>query len=78
MKAPDIFGVVVRTIGLWLIIWGLWQMLGGVDSFIENLFSESSDNVPAYSYFFYGVPAFIFGAICLFLADWIVKITYRD
>jgi uncharacterized membrane protein YvlD (DUF360 family) len=30
------------------------------------------------SYFVFGVPEFIVGALCFFLADWIVKLAYRD
>jgi hypothetical protein len=30
------------------------------------------------SYFIFGVPEFIAGALCFFLADWIVKLAYRD
>ena len=27
MKPPDVFGIVVRTFGLYLVIWGLWNIL---------------------------------------------------
>jgi hypothetical protein len=80
MKASEIFGVVVRTIGLVVIIYGLWNMIGGCDNFIENLLQPDSEGQYAstFSYFAFGVPSFLFGAVCFFLADWIVGLAYRE
>jgi hypothetical protein len=80
MKSSDIFGVVVRTVGLLVIIWSLWQILGGIDNFLENLFPGGSDSesLPTFPYFLYGIPAFVLGTLCFFLADWIVKLAYRE
>jgi len=78
MKASDIFGVVVRTVGFLVIIYSFWQLLGGVDNFLENMIGSDGDAIPTFPYFLFGVPAFLFGAICFFLADWIVKLTYRE
>ena len=33
---------------------------------------------PTLTYFVFGVPEFIAGVLCFFLADWIVKLAYRD
>jgi hypothetical protein len=29
-------------------------------------------------YFALGIPALVSGAVCFFLADWVVKLAYRD
>jgi hypothetical protein len=79
MKASDIFGIVVRAIGFVVIIYSFWEIVGGIDNFLENMLaSNSEDAVPTFPYFLFGIPAFIFGAISFFLADWIVKLTYRE
>ena len=79
MKASDIFGIIIRTAGFVIIVYSFWEIIGGVDNFIENIFSSSSeDTIPTYPYFLFGVPAFLVGAICFFLADWIVKLAYRE
>jgi hypothetical protein len=79
MKASDVFGVVVRAIGLVVVVYSFWEILGGVDNFFENMLASNAEDVsPTFPYFLFGVPAFVFGAICFFLADWIVKMTYRE
>jgi len=79
MKSSDIFGIVVRSVGLIVVIYSFWEILGGVDNFLENLLaSNSEDTTFTFPYFLFGVPAFVFGAMCFFLADWIVKTTYRE
>ena len=82
MKPPDLFGVIIRTIGLLVILYSLYDFLGGFDSFFENLLSgggggDANAN-SVLSYFVFGVPEFIVGMICFFLADWIVRLAYRD
>ena len=82
MKPSDLFGVVIRTVGLLVILYSLYDFLGGFDNFFENLLSGGRDadsgSVSTLSYFVFGVPEFIVGALCFFLADWIVKLAYRD
>ena len=82
MKASDIFGVAVRTIGLLVLLYGLYDIWGGFDNFFENLLPDNQDSdgggASTLSYFVFGVPEFIVGALCFFLADWIVKLAYRD
>ena len=82
MKASELFGVVVRTIGFLVILYALYDFLGGFDNFCENLLSSGnggdSSSTSTLSYFVFGVPEFIVGALCFFLADWIVKLAYRD
>jgi len=51
-------------------------------TFFENILptNESGDaDLPSsLSYFAFGVPALVLGTVCFFLADWIVKLAYRD
>jgi hypothetical protein len=82
MKPSDLFGVAVRTIGLLIILYSLYDFLGGFDTFFENLLPSNQDSnsgtASTLSYFVFGVPEFIAGLLCFFLADWIVRLAYRD
>ncbi len=82
MKASELFGVVIRTIGFLIILYSLYDFLGGFDSFFENLLQSNQDgnssSASTLSYFVFGVPEFIAGVLCFFLAVWIVKLAYRD
>ena len=82
MKASELFGVIIRSIGFLIILYSLYDFLGGFDSFFENLLQSNQDGNSAsastLSYFVFGVPEFIAGVLCFFLADWIVKLAYRD
>ena len=82
MKPSDLFGVIIRTIGFVVILYALYDFMGGFDTFFENLLSSGQDgnsgSTSALSYFVFGVPEFIVGVLCFFLADWIVKLAYRD
>jgi hypothetical protein len=82
MKASELFGVVVRTIGFLIILYSLYDFLGGFDAFVENLLSGGQDanssSASTLRYFVFGIPEFIVGVLCFFLSDWIVKLAYRD
>jgi hypothetical protein len=82
MKASDLFGVVVRTIGILIVLYSLYDFLSGFDSFLESLLSSGqegdSGSASTVTYFVFGVPEFIVGVLCFFLADWIVRLAYRD
>jgi hypothetical protein len=82
MKPSDLFGIVIRTIGFLVILYALYDFLGGSDTLFENLLSGGQDgnsgSASTLSYFMFGVPEFIVGVLCFFLADWIVKLAYRD
>ena len=82
MKPSDLFGVVIRTVGFLVILYSLYDFLGGFDNFLENLMSiggdGSSSSVSTLSYFVFGIPEFIVGALCFFVADLIVKLAYRN
>ena len=82
MKPSELFGVIVRTIGFLVILYGLWNVWAGFENIFENILpvTESGDaDLPSsLSYFAFGVPALVLGTGCFFLADWIVKLAYRD
>jgi hypothetical protein len=82
MKPSELFGVVVRTIGFLVILYGLWNVWAGFENIFENLLptNESGDaDLPSsLPYLAFGVLSLILGAVCFFLADWIVKLAYRD
>ena len=81
MKPSDIFGIVVRVIGFVIIIWGLWNVLAGVVTVMETVAQTHrppDEQYSALSYLSMGIPPFIFGALCFFFADQIVRLTYRD
>jgi hypothetical protein len=82
MKPSELFGVVIRTVGFLVVLYSLYDLLGGFDSFFENLLQSNQDgnsgSTSTLSYFVFGVPEFIAGVLCFFLADWIVKLAYRD
>ena len=83
MKAPEIFGLVVRIVGFLIIIYGLWNTWGGLESIPESLMQKASggdesEATSIFAYFAFGIPATAFGAFCLFCADWISSLVYRD
>jgi hypothetical protein len=81
MKPSDIFGVVVRTFGFVIIIWGCWNALAGLVIALEptaQTHRPPEDQYSALSYLGTGIPAIVFGAVCFFCADWIVRLTYRE
>ena len=82
MKPSELFGVVVRVTGFLVIIYSLWNVWAGVDNAVENLLpgnqAGDSDQPSTFSYFAFGVPGFLLGALFFFFADGIVKLAYRD
>jgi hypothetical protein len=82
MKASELFGVVVRATGFLIIIYSLWNVWSGFDNIFENILqiNQGSDaEMPSsLSYFIFGVPGLVLGAVFFFLADWIVKLAYRN
>jgi hypothetical protein len=82
MKPSELFGVVVRSIGLLIVIYGLYELWGGVDNTVENLLAiglnDNGDQPSSFGYFAFGVPALVFGTVVFFAADLIVRLAYRD
>jgi hypothetical protein len=82
MKPSELFGVFVRVAGFLIVIYGMYEIWSGIDNFGENLLSagqdDNSDQASSLIYFVFGIPSLFVGAICFFLADWIVRLTYRN
>lgn len=74
--------MIVRTIGFLIVLYGLWNVWAGFENIFENILSVSdnsdADLPSSLSYFAFGVPSLMLGAIFFFLADWVVKLAYRD
>ena len=67
----------MRTAGFLFAIYGLWQLWGGVETVVENLFAaDSSDQTSSFTFFADGIPATIGGIIIFFIADFIVRLAY--
>jgi hypothetical protein len=82
MKPPDVLGIIVRAGALFVITYGLWNIWWGIEDSAEALLrlaggeSSSSEGSP-FLYFAGGLPAFAFGMLCFFGADFIVRLGYR-
>ena len=81
MKPSEYFGLVVRTIGFLILLYSLWDLWSGCEMILENVLPLSdggeSDLPSVFYYFAFGIPMFVVGAICFFLAGGIVKLAYR-
>jgi hypothetical protein len=75
MKPSDICGIVIRLTGVFLSIWGLWNIVAGVQFVFSALFQSGSPS--PFAYLFYGVPAVLLGLLFFFFADWLVSLSYR-
>jgi len=73
------FGVFVRAAGFSAVLYGLWELWGGLENVVENLLaSEAGDQTSSFSYFADGVPVLVVGILLFFLADGVVRLAYRD
>ena len=82
VKPSELFGVFVRAAGFLIVIYGLWEIWGGIENIAENILltsqDDNSEQTSSLSFFAFGIPAILLGAIFFFLADWIVRLAYRD
>jgi hypothetical protein len=75
MKPKDVFGLVVRTVGLALVPWSLWYLMWAVLSVAHP---EKQDGPYDWTWLFQGV---VWGALALGLlygAPYLVRFSYRD
>ena len=69
----------MRAAGFLIVIYGLWELWGGVENVVENMFaSDNSDQTSSFSFFADGVPALVAGVLIFFLADGVVRLAYRN
>jgi hypothetical protein len=83
MRTQELFGLFVRATGFLIIVYGLWNILGGLESIPESLLDRLSggdhtDEVSIFSYFAFGIPTVAFGVFCFFCADWVARLAYRE
>ena len=79
MKPQDLFGVIFRTFGLWLAIWGSWNTLAGLKYLaptIRSAITGATSRHDAFSFLVYGLPALFAGVVFLTFADAFVRFTY--
>jgi len=79
MKPQDIFGIILRSMAVWLCIWGAWYTIAGLKYLVATITAAMSGTGPQgdlFGYFIYGIPALFGGAIILAFADWFVRFTY--
>ena len=79
MKPQDIFGIILRSIAVWLCIWGAWNIIAGVKYLVPTIvaaMSGTSAHRDSFGFFVYGIPAFVSGGIILAFADSFVRLTY--
>ena len=81
MKPSELFGVIVRATGFLVVLYGLWNLWAGCETVMENILrlnDNSESDLPSIFYYFaFGIPTLLSGAVCFFLADWVVKLAYR-
>jgi hypothetical protein len=77
MKARDIFGIIVRTVGLCAVLYSIWNLAFGV-IMVFGLFDGGSQTGSVVAYFTFGVPALIVGILLMLLARPIVRVCYPD
>ena len=73
MKARDIFGIVIRTVGVVLLLFGFWYLQFAV-AHAFGLPQERSDDMV--SYFMMGVATVLLGIVALRFARQIVSFSY--
>ena len=82
MKASELFGVLIRLTGFLIVIYGLYEIWGGLENSVENLLpsnqGENGEQVYVIAYFAFGIPAMVAGTVIFFGADLIVGLAYRN
>ena len=76
MKAKDIFGIIVRTVGLGIFLYSIWNLGFGMVTVLG--FFGGSQPGAATAYFTFGVPAAIVGILLMVLGRQIVRLCYPN
>jgi hypothetical protein len=75
MKARDIFGLIVRTFGLIVLLYSIWYLALGV-AFLFQALPEKGHEGYMGGYFTGGIPGFIVGLVLLRFGRQIVRFSY--
>jgi hypothetical protein len=81
MKGKDVFGIILRGMALWIIVWGAWQITGAIavlPATLASFLAPSDLRIGSLGYLSYGLPALIGGILVLRFANAIVWFTYRE
>jgi len=76
MKARDIFGVVIRTLGLCLLLFSLWFLVFGLFSFLRIVPTYSGDERWYADLIFPGIPGFLAAILLLRFSRYLVRFCY--
>jgi hypothetical protein len=80
MIIRDIFGILLRCVCLFLVFWGLWNLVAAAKYLIHAVVTLNLNAAALegpYDYFAYGLPALLVGVAGLRYADALVDFTYR-
>ena len=75
MKARDIFGIILRTIGVCLLLFSLWYLAFAV-AYLVRALGNSNDDGSMGAYFTTGVPGFIVSVLMLSFSRYLVRFSY--
>ena len=75
MKARDLFGVVVRVLGLILVLYAIWNLSFAAAITVSLLRGTSHDSDMG-AYYTFGIPAFIVGLMLIRFGRQIVRFGY--
>jgi len=75
MKARDIFGLVVRVIGMFALLFSLWYLAFAI-AFSSGLLHDTTQDTATAAYYTFGIPAFIVGIVLLRFGRQIVRFSY--
>ena len=76
MKPSDVFGIIVRTVGLFAMINGAWYLVFALSQQTDVLTGRPAEETKAY--FVSGVPFLIGGCLLMRAADWFVSFSYPE
>ena len=76
MKPSDLFGVVVRTLGLLLAVYGVWFLVYGVAQSLRVIAEVPEAETEAY--FLSGLSAVAIGGVLMRCAHWFVQFSYPN
>jgi hypothetical protein len=80
MKARDVFGLMVRLIGLGVLLYSLWYLVFAIASSLKLLCSTTHDGDTGVSYaleyYAFGVLVFIIGMLILRFSREMVRFSY--
>ena len=75
MKARDLFGVLIRVLGMILVLYAIWNLSFAVAFSISLLHGTSHDSDMS-AYYIFGVPALVVGIGLLRFGRQIVRFSY--